>query len=176
MEYRFCPLCASELVLLLKSDGKKVRPSCLRCDFVHYGNPKPCVGAVIIKHGKVLLVQRANEPYKHHWDFPGGFLESGEHPKEGLKRELAEELKIDIKIRRTLGIYPDTYGAGGVATLNIYYLCRIALGKISPNQNEIAAAQWFDLEELPSQLAFEHVELVVSDLRKLYDRKHPVLV
>ncbi|MGH7597526.1 MAG: NUDIX hydrolase [bacterium] len=176
MEYRFCPLCGSELILSLKLKGTRTYRSCPRCDFVHYENPKPCVGAVIIKNGKVLLIRRANEPFKNHWDFPGGFLEAGEKPKDGLQREIGEELQIDVKIIRVLGIYPDTYGPAGDATLNIYYLCKISRGEITPNQFEIAAAKWVDPDELPPQLAFGHVELVVSDLRKLHVRKHPVLV
>jgi ADP-ribose pyrophosphatase YjhB (NUDIX family) len=176
MKYRFCPICGSELVLTSKSDGKKPRPSCTRCEFIYYGNPKPCVGAVIIRSGKVLLIQRAYEPYKHYWDFPGGFLEAGESAEEGLKRELAEELKIDVKIRRALGIYPDTYGPGGVATLNIYYLCKILTGKISPNQAEVAAARWFSPDKLPAKLAFGHVKLVINNWKKLRDRKSVVRV
>jgi ADP-ribose pyrophosphatase YjhB (NUDIX family) len=171
MEYRFCPLCGSELVLSSKSGGKKARPSCVRCDFVHYGNPKPCVGAVIIENGKVLLIQRAIEPYKNCWDFPGGFLEAGESAEEGLQRELAEELKIGAKIVRLLSIHPDSYGPGGVATLNIYYFCKISGGEISPNQAEVAAARWFMLDKLPSELAFGHVELVMKDWQEWRDRR-----
>jgi ADP-ribose pyrophosphatase YjhB (NUDIX family) len=171
MKYRFCPQCGSELVLSSKSGVKKARPYCVRCDFVHYGNPKPCVGAVIIRNGKVLLIQRANEPYKNYWDFPGGFLEAGESAEEGLKRELAEELKIAIKIVRLLSIHPDTYGPGGVATLNIYYSCKISQGVISPNQTEVAAAGWFMLDKLPSKLAFEHVELVMKDWQEWRERR-----
>jgi ADP-ribose pyrophosphatase YjhB (NUDIX family) len=174
MEYRFCPLCGSELDLSPKTYGKKNRPRCPRCKFIHYDNPKPCVGAVIVRKGRVLLVKRAYEPYKDHWDFPGGFLESDENPEEGLKRELAEELKVGVKLCRVLGIYLDTYGPGGDATLNIYYLCKILNGKITPNQFEIADAKWF-MPYTPSlKLAFGHVDLVLEDLKKWRDKK-PVI-
>jgi len=88
MQYRFCPWCSSELVLSIKTHSKKSRPHCPCCEFVHYENPKPCVGAVIVKNEKILLTRRAYEPYQNHWDFPGGFLESGENPERGLRREL----------------------------------------------------------------------------------------
>ncbi|MCI0696007.1 NUDIX hydrolase [candidate division KSB1 bacterium] len=175
MEYCFCPLCGSELILPSKSGSKKPRPACVRCEFIHYGNPKPCVGAVIIKNGKVLLIQRANEPYKYYWDFPGGFLECGELPEEGLRREMMEELSIDISVIRLLGIYPDSYGPKGDATLNIYYLCKVSHGEITP-QTEIAEAKWFALDELPRKLAFGHVELVLKTWKKWRDKKSPVLV
>jgi ADP-ribose pyrophosphatase YjhB (NUDIX family) len=162
MEYRFCPICGSELVLSSKSGGKKARPSCVRCDFVHYGNPKPCVGAVIVRNGKVLLMKRADEPFKNHWDYPGGFLESGENTQEGLRREVTEELKISVDIIDFLGIYPDSYGPEGDATLNIYYLCKIANGTIDP-QAEVAEVRWFVLNELPPNLAFGHVKSVLNE-------------
>jgi NADH pyrophosphatase NudC (nudix superfamily) len=161
MEYRFCPLCGGTL----KPDSKQKHLTCPQCNFVHYKNPKPCVGAVIIREGKVLLIRRAHEPYKDYWDFPGGFLECGEYPEEGLKREIAEELGIGIAIKRILGIYPDSYGAGGVSTLNVYYLCKISNGDIKP-QTEIAEAKWFFPNELPAKLAFGHVKLVLEDRRK----------
>lgn len=163
MQYRFCPSCGSELTLSAKTHSKKIRHHCPRCEFVHYENPKPCVGAVIAENGKVLLTRRAYEPYKDHWDFAGGFLESGENPENGLIREVDEELKISVKIGRLLGIYPDFYGPGGDATLNIYYLCKILGGKITPRPNEIAEAKWFALNELPSKLAFGHVKLVLEE-------------
>jgi ADP-ribose pyrophosphatase YjhB (NUDIX family) len=164
MEYRFCPQCGGAMSPLSKAHGQIGIQSCVKCEFVHYQNPKPCVGAVVIQGGKVLLTRRANEPFKNHWDFPGGFLECGELPEDGLKREVVEELKVGIKIVRVLGIYPDTYGPGGEATLNIYYQCKILDGVITP-QKEIAEARWFVINDLPAQLAFGHVKLVLDTLK-----------
>lgn len=147
-----------------KVNGIIGNQSCLKCGYIHYQNPKPCVAAVIIQNEKVLLVLRANEPFKNHWDFPGGFLECGELAEDGLKREITEELKVGIKIIRMLGIYPDTYGPGGDATLNIYYLCKILSNKIIL-QTEIAEAEWFAINALPRQLAFGHVKLVLDTLK-----------
>lgn len=162
MEYRFCPLCGNVLQLQRKSTGPQNYLSCPQCNFVYYNNPKPCVGAVIIRNGRVLLLKRAYEPFKNHWDYPGGFLESGENTKEGLRREVAEELKISVEIIDFLGIYPDTYGPEGDATLNIYYLCKIINGTIDP-QAEVAEAKWFVLNDLPPDLAFGHVKLVLDE-------------
>lgn len=166
MEHRFCTLCGHALISHLRVDNGSAHLSCPNCGFVDYKNPKPCVGAVIVKHGKILLARRAREPFKNHWDFPGGFLESGEHPHDGLKREVAEELKIGVKITRLLGIYPDQYGIGGEATLNIYYLCEMSNGVVRP-QEEVVDADWFAVDALPPNLAFMHVALVLEDWKKL---------
>ncbi|MDZ7360949.1 MAG: NUDIX hydrolase [candidate division KSB1 bacterium] len=175
MKYRFCPQCGSPLVLKKKSNGEQAYLTCSKCGFVHYNNPKPCVSAVIIRNGKVLLMKRAYEPFKNHWDYPGGFLESGENPQEGLRREVVEELKINVEIIDFLGIYPDTYGPEGDATLNIYYLCKISNGTIDP-QAEVAEARWFVLNDLPQKLAFGHVKLVLDEWRKIERRNEPIFL
>jgi 8-oxo-dGTP diphosphatase len=57
------------------------------------------VAAVIEKDGLVLLGQRRRDdshPLK--WEFPGGKVEEGETPRDGLKRELQEELSINAEI------------------------------------------------------------------------------
>lgn len=68
--------------------------------------------AIIEKNGKVLAVQRSetmNLPLK--WEFPGGKLEHGESEKECIKREINEELQIDIdpylKLSPSVHCYPD---------------------------------------------------------------------
>ena len=167
MRYRYCPLCRSELHTERTDDGQPYRQKCPKCRYVHYNNPKSCVGALIIRNGKLLMIQRAHEPYKHHWDFPGGFLISGELPKTGLKREVAEELGIRIKIIRRLGEYTDTYGPHGVPTLNMYFLCRRLGGRLRLETAEIADARWFNLEEFPPQLAFTHTARLIRDFKEL---------
>ncbi|MFH1490346.1 MAG: NUDIX domain-containing protein, partial [Pseudomonadota bacterium] len=56
------------------------------------------VGAVIFKDNKVLLVKRAKEPGKGLWSLPGGALELGESLVDGLKREISEEVSIEIEV------------------------------------------------------------------------------
>ena len=54
-------------------------------------------GALLDAHGHVLIAQRL--PGKHMaggWEFPGGKLDSEESPLDGLKRELREELAIEV--------------------------------------------------------------------------------
>lgn len=55
------------------------------------------VGAVVIKNGRVLLVQRGIPPNKGIWAIPGGSLKLGETLQEGAEREILEETGIRIK-------------------------------------------------------------------------------
>ncbi len=57
------------------------------------------MAALIEQGGKILITQRTREgsqPLK--WEFPGGKIEEGETPVECLKRELKEELNVDIHV------------------------------------------------------------------------------
>jgi 8-oxo-dGTP diphosphatase len=54
-----------------------------------------CVGALVVRHGCVLLGRRSgHKTYAHCWDLPGGHQEIGETLEKTLRRELKEELGI----------------------------------------------------------------------------------
>lgn len=72
------------------------------------------VCAVVLHEGKVLCVQKGRTRYDYisfKWEFPGGKVEVGESPSEAIKRELLEELSLEVRILRRLGesdySYPD---------------------------------------------------------------------
>ncbi|NIR49687.1 NUDIX domain-containing protein [candidate division KSB1 bacterium] len=167
MDFRFCPACGAPLES--KSDNDSNARFCPNCDFTHYDHPKPCAGAVIAKNGDILLIRRANEPYKNCWDFPGGFLEFDEHPEDGLIREVSEELDIKIQVSGLIGLYMDHYGSQKESTLNIYYTCNILNGSITPN-HEVSEAKWFSLREVPTNFAFKHAKLVLRDWTNRFER------
>jgi 8-oxo-dGTP diphosphatase len=55
------------------------------------------VGVLIDAEGRFLLTSRpAGKVYAGHWEFPGGKLEAGESVEQALRRELVEELGIEI--------------------------------------------------------------------------------
>jgi 8-oxo-dGTP diphosphatase len=61
--------------------------------------------AVIIREGKILCVQRGENKLEYiskKWEFPGGKVESGEDLNSTIKREILEELKLQISVREFL--------------------------------------------------------------------------
>ena len=56
------------------------------------------VGGVIFKNGSILVVKRAQEPGKGQWSLPGGAVELGETLTHALKREILEEVSLDIEV------------------------------------------------------------------------------
>jgi 8-oxo-dGTP diphosphatase len=132
----------------------------------------------VVQNEQILLICRAHEPFKNFWDFPGGFLNYGEHPLQGLQREVFEELNIKIEATGLIGFYMDFYGlpaewqAGESreSTLNIYYSCEIVNGAPRPKA-EIREARWFDLHKLPEKFAFNHARAVLRDWSKMNGSK-----
>lgn len=145
--FTYCPYCRTELASRPIEDID--RQFCPGCGEVFYRNSKPCAGALVSNpQGELLLTRRAVEPFKGKWDLPGGYLEDGEHPEAGAIRELKEETGLTIRITGLGGIYMDTYGAGGVSTLNIFYEAEVVSGE-EGSQGDVSEIRWFRAEELP---------------------------
>jgi ADP-ribose pyrophosphatase YjhB (NUDIX family) len=143
--WRFCPRCAAPI---RREAG---RAECDACGFVAYANSAPTASAVVVDgEGRVLLARRAIEPDLGKWDLPGGFLEEGEEPVDGLRRELREETGLEVEPLAFLGVWVDAYGdgEGAVATLNLYWVSR-AEGEPHP-ADDVSELRWFAPAELPS--------------------------
>ena len=72
------------------------------------------VAAIIIKKNKILCVQRGENKYDYiskKYEFPGGKIEVGEKQEDAIKREIYEELKMEIKtLKKFITViheYPD---------------------------------------------------------------------
>jgi 8-oxo-dGTP diphosphatase len=78
------------------------------------------------------------------WEFPGGKIHDGEHPDECLKRELLEELGIELVVGRPLP--PITHQYTTFIVTLYPYICRIAKGELALHEH--AASCWLSLQEL----------------------------
>ena len=92
--------------------------------------------AIIYKEGKYFATQRGYGEFEGMWEFPGGKIEPGETPQEALKREIQEELCIDIEVKAHLCTteydYPTFH-------LTMYcYLCNINSGQIELREHKSA--------------------------------------
>jgi ADP-ribose pyrophosphatase YjhB (NUDIX family) len=154
-DWRSCPRCRTDL------RGDASRLECGSCGFVVYAASKPTASALCVdERGRVLLVRRAVEPYVGAWDAPGGFLDEGEHPVDGLRRELREETGLDVEPEEFLGVWVDRYGGDSTAqaTLNLYWRARVVAGEPRA-ADDVAELRWFERDALPApdELAFENV-------------------
>lgn len=162
LKYKFCPQCKYSLK---KKDNSYC---CQKCKISIYINPKPCVGVLLIKNGKVLLTKRAIEPYKGLYDTIGGFVKNGETPEEASIRETKEETGLDIKLIDIIGFYADRYGEGGDHITPIAYVAKITGGKLK-SQDDVASLHWFQIDK-PPKMAFKSEDKMLKDLWKWYKK------
>ena len=105
------------------------------------------VVAAIIEHkGKLLATQRGYGEFEGMWEFPGGKIELGETVEYALKREIQEELGIDITIDKFLCTTDYDYPSFHL-TMHCY-LCSIISGEIELREHK--SARWLTVEALDS--------------------------
>ena len=72
--------------------------------------------AVIEREGRVLVARRrGGDRFAGLWEFPGGKIEPGEAPRDCLRREILEELGLDVEVGASLGEYPYAPAAGSAS-------------------------------------------------------------
>ena len=151
--WRYCPRCGSPLV---SGEGCV---ECGACSFVYYASSAPTASAFVLDDdGRVLLARRAYAPDAGLWDAPGGFLEEGENPFDGLRRELLEETGLTIEPGAFVGAFTDTYGdgPGATAVLNLVWEASVVAGEPAP-ADDVSELRWFPRDALPpdEELAFQ---------------------
>ena len=167
MNFRFCPLCAEELVVL-GSGPDRGRLGCRQEHFVHYDNPAVTAFALVERGGRFLVLERGEEPYRGCWDLPGGFVEAGESPLDAVRREIHEETGLQVGETTMLGAYTSRYGDEGKWTVDVAFHCKAPAGALDLSA-ESSDAAWVSLEEMP-QLAFAGERSALEDFaRKLAD-------
>ncbi len=84
---------------------------------------KQVVAALIVRDAKLLICQRTKHqtmPLK--WEFPGGKIETGEQPRDALRRELDEELGITAHIGEEVARIRHTYASGNAVELRFFVI------------------------------------------------------
>lgn len=103
--------------------------------------------AVISREQQVLIARRpADGLLGGMWEFPGGKVEHGETLEEGLKREIREELGVDVYVGEPLGVYQHAYTHFRV-TLHAFY-CQLQDEKTEPRPIVASEIRWLALYEL----------------------------
>jgi len=143
-----------------------------------YEWPRPMVSADAVVftfsggRTRVLLVNRGDEPYKGKWAVPGGFVDPDEELEDAAARELAEETGLTgVKLEQmrafgTVGRDP----RGRMITIAFMGIATERQDQIRAG-DDAAKAQWFDIEDLPADMAFDHAEVLKFTIEKLSQRR-----
>ena len=123
--FRFCPSCGSNR---LQGNGER-RLSCPDCGFVFYLNVGAAAAILLLNpRNELLLIRRAKDPGKGLLGVPGGFVDPGEPIETALRREMKEEVNLEIEAIDFLASFPNDYPFGGVIypTLDLYFTGRVS--------------------------------------------------
>ena len=100
---------------------------------------------IVIHDGKMLIARRKKgDTFGGYWEFPGGKVEKGEDERICLKREMLEELGIEVSVRPRFHRIPAE--VNGKRYLLSFHRCSLLLGK--PRALEVASFKWVKLDEV----------------------------
>jgi 8-oxo-dGTP diphosphatase len=156
-EVRYCPRCGAAVVYAERFG--KLRAVCPQCRWIHFADPKVAAAVLVEQDGRVLLVRRANEPFRGMWTLPAGFVDAGEDPAEAASRECLEETGLTVRINRVVDVVAGREHPRG-ADFIIVYAAEVLSGDLAP-ADDADAADWFERAQLPP-LAFRATRLLLE--------------
>lgn len=145
-----CPVCGGRLDY--SGDQPTAHPVCADCGRRCYLDPKLCACVLIEDQGRVLLARRSGgRPEAGRWNLPGGFVDRGETVEAAARREVLEEVGLEVEIGGLVGVfsYPDD------PVVAIVYAARVKAGRLVSGA-ETDQVAWFSPAQIPwDALAFE---------------------
>jgi len=119
-------------------------------------------GALIFNDAGEILLLKHRFRAGSGWGLPGGFLNSGEQPLDALKRELQEEIGMDVEDAEVFA----ARSFRKPRQVEVLFCCR-AKGVAQPRTIEVERAEWFSLASLPDGLPHDQ-RLLVERAAKTY--------
>ena len=110
------------------------------------------VCGVVIHEDRILITQRGDEKNFGKWEFPGGKVITREHPFDSIKRELIEELKLEVNPKREITRYTH-------CEFNLIFIECIVLNIDNIQLNEHLDYRWINENE------FQKFDFLQGDLR-----------
>ncbi len=102
---------------------------------------------------RIVLIERKNPPFG--WALPGGFVDRGETVETALKREMSEEISLEVEVCRLLGIYSDPSRDSRFHTVTAVFVCRAEGRPVAADDAKNVRTVPVD-EALRMPLAFDH--------------------
>ena len=101
------------------------------------------VAVIVDDDGRILLTRRSIPPFMDMWVMPGGKIDLGEPIMEALKREVHEEVGLEIEIKGLIDVFEHlTPGDENCHFVILYYRCRPLYCDVVHNEDEVAEAEW----------------------------------
>ena len=161
--FKYCPICGADQ-FAPRSSNLLV---CAKCDYYYHINPVVAVAAFLPDPtGRILLVRRASEPAKGKLGAPGGFVDIGETGETALRREIKEEVNLELASLEYLCSYPNEYPYRGrtIHVLDLFYVGKVASWVNAAALSEVDSLVRIDPKTInPSELAFKSLVKALED-------------
>lgn len=164
--FQFCPRCG----VAREPASHGARPlRCAACGFLYFFNPAVAVAAVIVRDdGKALFIRRANEPAKGRLALVGGFVDVGESAEQALRREVREEVQLELDQLQWVSSHPNDYAYQGIIypVVDLIFLARTPDHDRAAALDGVASFEWVDPRDVDlDDLAFPSMRDAVTRVR-----------
>ncbi len=126
---------------------------------------------VVDAKGRVLLIRRANPPFKGCHALPGGFVKEGETVEDACRRELLEETGVAADRLTLVGVYSDPGRDPRGHTVSVAFLARVKSARPTAG-SDAAQAEWV-AHPMEVALAFDHARILADALRVARRHRSP---
>jgi len=136
----FCGRCGGETA----PAPDELAMKCTRCGMIHYPRLSPAI-IVLVRDGQRLLLARSHGFPAGLYSVLAGFVEPGESIEEAVKREVREEVGVEVQNLRYFGSQPWPFPN----SLMIGFTAEYAGGELRIDPDEIEDAGWYEISEFP---------------------------
>jgi ADP-ribose pyrophosphatase YjhB (NUDIX family) len=168
--FRHCPRCGADAVARADvSPGGPFR--CETCGFTLFFNAAAAAAALMLRDdGRALFIRRAKDPGRGQLGMPGGFVDPGEDVESALRREVREEVGLDVEELRYLTSHANRYVYAGVTyhTVDLFYMADVPHPDRAGALDAVESVAWFDpLTVSLDTIAFDSMRHALEHYRRL---------
>lgn len=167
--FQYCPSCGNSTT---KYHPEENFIACEACGFQFFINAAAAVAAIILDNqDRILFTRRAKAPAAGTLDLPGGFVDLNESAEEALRREIREELDLELSSIHYFTSQHNTYTYNGVTyfTLDLTYICRARDFRKLKARDDIKGYVFLKADEInTNQIGLDSIKAIVE---KYHGRK-----
>ena len=163
--FRYCPRCGSSHIEILHETPLR----CSHCGFTYFFNPTVSAAAFVFDdRDRVLFFRRAKDPAIGKLAIPGGFIDFGENAEEGLRREVREEVGLEIEDIQYLGSCINEYFYLEVTypVVDLIFSATAIRPELAIPLDAVAGLEWHKVQDVQqAELAFPSLKMGIQILQ-----------